>query len=292
MIVGLAEARRVSKTGLKAANLSRLIEAHFAVPRGFVIGVDAYRSQLWASGARGSAAAGPTPAEAETIRSSILAQDVPKDVSAAIAEAYQRLCYQTGFPEQRVAVRASALEGPAGDFALNGAYDSFADASGLRELEDAVRRVWASLWRPEAARRREELSLTGEPGMAVIVQQMVDAQYAGTATTANPVTGNPHQVIVSFADIAQECVVSLRDLSIEFVDAGLDPAEGCRLEIAASVAEKAVLAEAIVRGPVRLDWAIDVDGLWTLQAGTLEACPCIFPRTVCRWMRRLQNGEG
>ncbi len=207
LTIPLAEARRVPKAGRKATSLSEPIEAHFAVPRGFVIGVDAYRSHLWASGARRVAAADPTEADAETIRAAILGHEMPQDLAAAVREAYRRLSWQTGFPEPKVAVRASVLEESAGVSGkgfpettvqghADGAYAGLLNVSGPDELVDAVRRVWASLWSPEAARSRAVSSQTGEPGMAVIVQQMVEAVWSGTAITADPATGNPHQVVV------------------------------------------------------------------------------------------------
>ena len=286
LTIPLAEARRVPKAGGKAISLSELIEAHFAVPRGFVIGVDAYRSHLWASGARGVAAADPTFADAETIRTAILGHEMPQDLADAVHEAYRRLALRTGFSEPKVAVRASPLEESAGvsgkgvpetagwDRAPGGACPALLNVSGPDELVKAVRRVWASLWSQEAVRSRAASGQTGEPGMAVIVQQMVEAKWSGAAITAGPATGNPSQVVVRVNPGAWEYRVSLSDLSIECAR-GECPG-GPALEFIASVAEKAVLAEKLAQAPVEMDWAADRDGIWTIRLKP-AAAPGYFP---------------
>ena len=96
LILPLADAARQStKTGSKAVNLSSLIAARFAVPRGFVIGADAYRSHLWATGLREVAGGAPEAEDREKIRAAILGLDIPEDIWSAIATSYQHLSWQS-----------------------------------------------------------------------------------------------------------------------------------------------------------------------------------------------------
>lgn len=273
----LVDAQRSRKAGGKAVNLSKLIAARFAVPRGFVISADAYRSHLWASGARVAASAAEEAENREKVRDAILAQDIPEDIWTAVSEAYQRLSWQVGYSDPKVAVRSSSVEGDGACF--GGAYESYLNVSGPDALQAAVKRVWASLWTGKAAAFRTRRGVSHEPAMAVIVQQMIDAPWSGSALTADPVTGNPHQVLVSCAARTEsqeinQYRVNLGDLSLQKcggADGGLDE------QVVSLVAERAVLVENSLESRVQVEWAWDGEMLWILQADQLTDLPCYFP---------------
>ena len=77
-------------------------------------------------------------------------------------------------------------------------HDSFLCVSGFDRILDAVRQVWASAYNERALvyRRSHGISLDGI-AVAVIVQQMIDAQRSGVMFTCNPTTGNPHQIVIN-----------------------------------------------------------------------------------------------
>lgn len=273
LILPLADAQKNRRTGEKATNLSRLVAARFAVPKGFVLSADAYRSHLWASGAREIASAEADAQERESIREAILSHPIPEDVRQSVAEAYKRLSWQTGLEEPKVAVRPSALDGGPDGAGFPGAYESYLNVSGLEALDVAIKRVWASLWSGKAAAFRMRSESVTEPAMAVVVQQMVEAEVSGTASTADPVTGDPHGVAVTMrpgeADSTRHRV-NLRDLSVEgpeSIDEGL----------VKLVAEQAILIEDAIGGKVEVEWAADRYGIWILQAGPIEDLPPYFP---------------
>ena len=277
LILPLADAQKSRRTGTKATNLSKLVAARFAVPRGFVLSADAYRSHLWASGARTAASAQVEAEQREAIREAILSRPIPEDVWRAVAEAYERLSWQTGIAEPKVAVRSSALENGT-DAGFAGAYESYLNVSGLENLEVAVKRIWASLWSGKAAAYRMRNDSTVEPAMAVIVQQMVETSVSGTAFTANPVTGDPQCVSVSvrgedgaFANYA----VDLRDLSVaKTVDAPDIEVDESMIRM---IAEQAILIEDTIGDRAEVEWAADRDGTWVLQAGSIVDLPAHFP---------------
>jgi phosphohistidine swiveling domain-containing protein len=74
---------------------------------------------------------------------------------------------------------------------------------------DAVRRCWGSLWteRAIAYRRRQQIESVNLR-IAVVVQLMVDAEFAGVMFTANPVTGTRDEVVVDATLGLGEAVVS------------------------------------------------------------------------------------
>ncbi len=74
----------------------------------------------------------------------------------------------------------------------------FADIS-WEEIWSAIRKVWSSKWNNRAFYSRKHLGLAHERlQMAVLVQQVIEADYAFVIHTVNPISGNPDQV---FAEV-------------------------------------------------------------------------------------------
>jgi rifampicin phosphotransferase len=74
---------------------------------------------------------------------------------------------------------------------------------------DAVRRCWGSLWTDRTIAYRRKLGIDSrEVRIAVVVQSMVEAEYAGVMFTANPVTGARDEIIVDASPGLGEAVVS------------------------------------------------------------------------------------
>jgi pyruvate,water dikinase len=174
--------------GGKARNLALLREAGADVPPWIAIGTAAFERLV--TGADAS-----TEADAEAVRARVLGMELPADFRAAIGGALNA----AGLRGSLLAVRSSAVgeDGAAASFA--GQFDT---VLGVRaggdaaELWDAIRRVWASAFSAHAAAYRARHG-GAPPRMAVIVQQMVDAQAAGVAFSADPVRGTPDVAVVS-----------------------------------------------------------------------------------------------
>ncbi len=259
----LSEAHRSARSGSKAANLARLIAARFAVPRGFVIGADAYRSHLWASGSREAASTTAEAEEREAVRSAILSSEIPEDVWAAIASAYERLSWQSGVPEPVVAVRSSAVEESGLRPAFPSAYESHLNVRGAEDLKLAIKRVWASLWNGRAAGFRAAVRCNAEPAMAVIIQEMVAGTSSGSASSADQFTGNPNvvRVVVPFGTETASHEVHL-SASAHHPD-----------PLVSRVADSAVRVEDLFGKPVEIEWLHDGERLWLLQATPISLPP-------------------
>ncbi|MCE5199615.1 MAG: PEP/pyruvate-binding domain-containing protein [Armatimonadota bacterium] len=285
LITPLVDCERNRKSGSKAINLSKLIAARFDVPRGFVINADAYRSHLWSSGARVMASGTASSDDRRTISRAILSADIPAEIWDAITEAYQRLSWQSGLEAPAVAVRPSALEDSSGAPGLPHAYLSRTGMAGVDELKTAVKEVWASLWSDEAAALRMANGLASEPAMAVIVQQMVEPQWAGTAQTADFTSGDPRHVHISLTSpIPARLTLDLRNFS---VSSDGDPANQPPREIVRLLAEKMVLAENILGARVEAEWAFEDDRLWFIQAQPAANIPCYFPTDLNCELKRI-----
>ncbi len=272
----LADAVRDPKAGAKAAGLARLADAGFDVPEAFVISADCYRAHLWATGARALAVHAAEAEEREQLRGAIIRSAMPDDVQAAIIAAYEALCRRCGCADMAVAVRASGVEGGARRVDLPGAYETYLNVSGPDALLAAVKRVWASTWGGKAAAYRARLAGKTEPAMAVVVQRLVTAERAGMAATAHPVTGDPHKVLVSCGTISEDALPVHYSFDLQTA-AMASSAPSADIELAALVAERAILIEENLGGPIEVEWASEGGRLWFLQSRSLTDLSPFFP---------------
>ena len=94
-----------------------------------------------------------------------------------------------------MAVRSSAPDEDSVGASFAGAYLSVLGVSGPQALAAAVRDVHQSAQLSGARSYRATLGLAAGSRMAVVVQQLVDADVAGVLFTRNPVTGADERVI-------------------------------------------------------------------------------------------------
>ncbi|HYI53063.1 MAG TPA: PEP/pyruvate-binding domain-containing protein, partial [Microlunatus sp.] len=197
--------------GGKAANLGELVRSGSPVPPGFVVTTEAYREFVDANDLRRaviSLVPGPDAdpsgfeAAARAISDLFTAGVVPEALTAEIAEAYR------GLGAGAVAVRSSATAEDLAGASFAGQQDSYLNISGTEAVLDAVRRCWASLWtgRAMAYRTRQGID-PAEVSLAVVVQELVDAESAGVMFTADPSTGRRDTVLISAAWGLGEAVV-------------------------------------------------------------------------------------
>jgi len=137
-----------SRAGGKAAGLQRLIAAGMTVPSGF-----------------------------------ILTGDPSEDDRKLILKEWEKL----GKPA--VAVRSSASDEDSGSWSAAGQYETFLDIRTAEVLVQAVHDCTGSLHNRRADHYRQDHSSGGiRPVMNVIVQEMVDARFAGVFFSRNPLS--------------------------------------------------------------------------------------------------------
>lgn len=219
LVVGLGQLDSASLdlVGGKALNLGKLAAAGFPVPPGFCLTTAAYRmaapaeitglaSRLDGLGSPDSTDAQPAgerPELALRAREAVMTAPVPPDVDTAVRGAYAAM----GAGPVAVRSSATAEDLPFASFA--GQQDSFMDVVGSDAVIQAVRSCWASLWTDRAVAYRTANGISHrEVGLAVVVQQMVDAGTAGVLFTANPVTGTRTQTVIDASQGPGQAVVS------------------------------------------------------------------------------------
>jgi len=175
--------------GSKAARLGELARAGFPVPPGFCVTVAAFESCCLPQAGSGRLEIG----------------EIPPDITREIIDSYTSL----GHPA--VAVRSSATAEDTREFSFAGQYDSFLQIVGTDRLLRAIRDCWVSLWSPRAVGYRERVAPGGAPpAMGVIVQAMVPARASGVMFTANPVTSDREEIVITASPGLATLVVSGR----------------------------------------------------------------------------------
>ncbi|MEZ2391151.1 PEP/pyruvate-binding domain-containing protein [bacterium RCC_150] len=266
-------------------------EAHLAPP-----GSGAPASKAPASKAPASETPGDSSklsALAARARAAVLDAGIPPDVEVAVREAYAALG-----PAAPVAVRSSATAEDLPFASFAGQQDTYLNVIGVDSVLQAIRNCWASLWTDRAVSYRANNGIDHNAvALAVVVQQMVDAETAGVLFTANPVTGRRRESVIDANPGLGEAVVSGAVNPDHFVvDAvtgkvterrsgdrkvvirsvpggGTERLDGNSSEAGLGDAQLRALAnlgqrvEELYGVPQDIEWALDGDGkLWLTQA--------------------------
>jgi pyruvate,water dikinase len=176
--------RHLGEVGGKAVGLGSLLRAGQRVAASFVVTAAAYRDYV-ASGAR----------------------ELSPAVREAVARSYSALCERRG-SELTVAIRSSATVEDSTEASCAGQFRTFLGASGVEEVLDQVERCWIAAFEPQVRSYRADRQIDAEDdGLAVIVQELVDARAAGVMFTQHPRTGDRSLVVIESSYGLGEAVV-------------------------------------------------------------------------------------
>jgi pyruvate,water dikinase len=200
----------VSLVGGKAANLGEILRAELPVPPGFVVTVGAYDGFLEATGVgadldllfhlekAGETRTGGT----DEIRDLIANAEMPQAIALAVTDAYQHM------GAGPVAVRSSATAEDLAEASFAGQQDTYLNVQGEAQVLRAIQNCWASLYGAHAVHYRAMAGFDqSDVRMAVVVQQMVQADRSGVMFTLNPVTNDNSQVLIEAVyGLGEACV--------------------------------------------------------------------------------------
>ena len=143
--------------------------------------------------------------ELQELRKRILTLELDEEFCKKLETTHNEIIGETRY----FSVRSSAIDEDGGDASFAGMHDSFMYVSGLDDLKDKIRMVWKSLLNTRAViyRLKNELPLK-DISIAIVVQEMVDAESSGVMFTANPNSGNVKEVVISSLWGAGEGLVS------------------------------------------------------------------------------------
>lgn len=201
-------ARNSAQCGSKAANLGAVLAARIpqtTVPDGFCIPFAHYDRFMRANDLAGRIARmqqQPGFASDPQVRQKALAQlrdeIVQWPVDAAAAAAW-RAAWQSQLGGGGVFVRSSSNSEDLPGFSGAGLYSTVPNVKTGDALELAVKKVWASVFNPEAWEARSAAGFGAESVvMGVFVQTAIDSTNAGVMITRDPFdAGHPHVTYIS-----------------------------------------------------------------------------------------------
>ncbi|MGW1738288.1 PEP/pyruvate-binding domain-containing protein [Nocardia sp. NPDC001965] len=309
--LGLADpSATLECAGGKGSSLARLAKAGLPVPPGFHVTTSAYRRFVATGGLHDrivAAAATAVPdrpdswdSAAAEIAEAFAAQPIPDDIAEEIGAGYRAL------GEKPVAVRSSATAEDLPDMSFAGQQETFLDIRGTDAVLAAVKHCWASLWTGRAIGYRARNGVeSGAVALAVVVQELVPAEAAGIAFTADPVTGARDRVLIDAAWGLGEAIVGGLVTPDTFVVAKADgdvlrqdigdkqvmtvrTPDGTRTDRvptdhrnrpalspaqASDLARLAVRVERLYEQPMDIEWALHDRRLFIVQARPITALP-------------------
>lgn len=256
------EALDPAAVGHKAANLARFA-ATFRVPPAFCLSTSVYdelRSALTPEGT--------SEREALTL---------------CVADAYERLAGAIGTRDPRVAVRSSATGEDSGEASFAGQHETILNVSGVDAVVEAVLECWRSADNERVTAYRKEKGIDAAVQVAVLVQQMVDADMSAIAFGIDPVSGDTEVVVIDAATGLGDKIAAGEITPDRYTVRKTDlhvtgPLHGALDDSQARAIGKLVLALERENGhPVDVECAFAKDELYLLQCRPITTLSNTFP---------------
>lgn len=190
--------------GKKCANLGEMVKRGLAVPPGFALSIEMYRTFIRETGAleeMESYIKGLNGLKdrkislfeevSRTMRGIIEGKEMPPVIRDAISGHYLDLCKEVGIPDLPVSVRSAGTESRPGMF------ETYLNVRGVDDILEKVKRVWASAYttRAVAFRINKDLPVIGDE-LGVAIPKLVNARASGITFTVDPVTADDSKVIL------------------------------------------------------------------------------------------------
>src|SRR5215510_1861798 len=310
-----ATAADADRIGPKAANLAALAQAGLPTPGGFCLSAAAYRAQIAALGLDdlvrrfGTADLVAQRRLSVEIRLALYERPIAPPILEALLAAWRAQRNESGAPS---AVRSSALIEDVKGSNFAGQFESFLGIADEAAFLTAVRACWAALWTSNARRYMENHGLSpADTAMAVLIQPLIDARASGGGLSE---TADGQMLIsatwglgsaIAQGEVVPDRIVLSRQGFLRKIDAGRkDHRETCGhgagavpqavprdlvatpcLDAGQAVTLGRMMrkAEAVVGGPVEIEWALDGAGFKLLQARPLTVEPAIVPDEI--WLK-------
>ena len=228
-----------ARAGGKGGTLARLKQANYPVPPGFVVLPSAFDG------------------------------DEPHARAWAQVEHHLACLRGGGEAGSRFAVRSSALAEDSAAASFAGEFETVLNVESDQEIKDAILTVRKSRNSARVQAYSEARGIKGDHEIAVVVQQMIEAEISGVLFTADPITGGRAQMSGAFVHGLGEKLVSGETDAQGFTfrrprGGYAGPAD---LEhLARKLYKVAVRLEKELNGPQDIEWASAGGKLYILQA--------------------------
>lgn len=240
--------------GGKGASLVRLTRLGLPVPSGLVILPDAFDEQALKEGAW-------------------------REVCARLRE------LRGGRSQVAFAVRSSAHGEDSESASFAGAFESVLDVRSDADIRCAIDRVYASRRAGRAAAYAQARGIALPPAMAVVVQRLVRAEFAGVLFTADPMTGSYGTLVGRYVKGLGERLVSGEETGTGFVlrrPGGAYEGPKELLRVAQKLYALACRIENDFGDPQDIEWAVEKGRVYLLQSRPITTLRVEDPLTAYR----------
>jgi rifampicin phosphotransferase len=287
------DALDAARVGTKAARLAALHQAGLPTPGGVVLGIDAISALLAGAGVGTKWSALRAEVEAGAwARAAIVAGEVRDAVLAASVESGSRAIIDRALTDAVLldtpcAVRSSCLAEDLVSASFAGQFDTVLGVQGTDAVARAVLKCAASFVSPSAIAYRQSRDVRGIDG-AVLIQRLVCARAAGVAFTVDPRAPLSRRVVIEAARGLGEALVAGRvsperflvsrdGLAVQQESRGSLQQPAVDAATAQQIAKMALDAERLFGHAVDIEWAIEDDAVWLLQARPVTAVATVEP---------------
>jgi pyruvate,water dikinase len=203
----------IAIVGGKGANLGEMTKAGIPVPQGFIVTAHAYFSFIEKTGIYDEIANTLEPLDvqdskqlqtlAAKVQDIIKGAEIPPEIIEQIERAYVKM------GRGLVAVRSSATAEDLPEASFAGQQATFLNVMGDKNVVNAVRECWASLFEARAIFYRQEQGFDHfKVGIAVPVQHMIQSEASGVMFTVEPTTSNKDKITIEAVLGLGEMIVS------------------------------------------------------------------------------------
>ena len=199
-----------SRLGNKASNLIKLIKAGIRVPNGFVVDTKSYKNFLYKTKlkkklqyffSKGYDVHDVLSISAK-IKNLIVESNVPKKIRSRVEKAYNKIISMNEIKPKFV-IRSSSTFEDSKDFSFAGQAESYLNRSSFEDILLSIKNCWASLFSPQTLLYLLQLKKKNckisplNLEIAIIIQQMIEAQVSGVLFTANVINNNQNQILIN-----------------------------------------------------------------------------------------------
>ena len=176
--------------GGKAANLGELTKSGFNVPNGFVVTTKAYNQFIELKELESDMAEQIKKIDiddhekieniSKELKRIVTDEDIFEDLIKEMNQALSKL------KGNKFAVRSSATAEDLISASFAGQQDTYLNVE-KKDIVKQIQNCWASLFNPRAIYYRHEKKIPHDVAMAVVIQEMIDADFAGVMFTLDPI---------------------------------------------------------------------------------------------------------
>jgi rifampicin phosphotransferase len=287
------DALDAARVGAKVARLAALHQAGFPTPGGVVLGIDAISALLAGAGVATSWSALRAEVEAGAWARAIVVADEVRDavlgasVGSGSRAVLVRALTDAVLLDKPCAVRSSCLAEDLVCASFAGQFDTVLGVQGTDAVAGAVLKCAASFVSRSAMLYRQSWDVRGIDG-AVFIQRLVQARAAGVAFTVDPRAPSSRRIVIEAAPGLGEAMVAGRvsperllvsrdGLAVQRESRGSLPESAVDTATAQQIAKMALDAERLFGHAIDIEWAIEDDTVWLLQARPVTAVATIEP---------------